>query len=74
MEWFAYKIKVDDSTNVDLENGHYPDWNFNTFNQAFLLVFVVLTVDLWSEKYFKYYRAVGGALSSIFFLTLIIVG
>ena len=74
MEWFAYKVKLNSSYELDMENGSYPDENFNTFWQAFLIVFTVLTGDGWSSKYYSYYRNVSGPLSSIYFLSLLIVG
>jgi hypothetical protein len=36
MEWFAYKVRFDDDFRIDLsENGNFPDFNFNSFFDAF---------------------------------------
>lgn len=37
-------------------------------------MFTVVSGDNWNEKYYLYYRTVSPVLSSIFFLSLIIVG
>ena len=75
MELFAYKAKFNKDDEVDLsDNGEYTNYNFNTFLEAFLSVFVVLTGDQWSVVYFDHYRAVGGVIASFFFLSLVIVG
>jgi uncharacterized membrane protein len=75
MEWFAYKAKFNDQGEVDdSENGVYMDTNFNTFLEAFLTVFVLLTGDKWTLIYYKYYRATGPVISSIYFLSLMLVG
>ena len=74
MEWFAYKVKYDSEGNLDLENGTFSDDNFNTFLQAFLMVFAVLTGDGWSDRYYRYYKLVNPIISSIFFVSLLVVG
>ena len=75
LEWFAFKVKFNANDEVDLsENGHYPDFNFNTFLQSFLTVFTVLTSDGWHDIYFRHYVAAGRALSTIFFISLMIIG
>ena len=55
MELFAYKLKFNAKGEFDMENGEYPDANFNTIYQSFFIVFEVLTTDGWSEKYYRYY-------------------
>ena len=52
MEWFAYKVKINDNNELDPSGDRYPDANFNTFLQSILSVFVVLTSDYWNEIYF----------------------
>ena len=75
MEFFAHKAKFDENNKLDLsENGRYIDFNFNNFLQGFLTVFIVLTGDQWSEIYYRHYRAVGGVVSSFYFLSLMLVG
>ena len=74
MEWFAYTLRYNSDGEVDLENGDFPDANFNTFYQSFFIVFEVLTVDGWSDKFFRYFRHTNSFLSTIYFLSLIILG
>jgi hypothetical protein len=74
MEWFALKIKYNDNNEIDFsENASYLDSNFNTFFDAFLTVFVVLTGDSWTDIYYRHERGVK-YLSSFFFLSLVIIG
>lgn len=75
MEIFAYSVKFDKDWRIDMENGKYPDRNFNTFLDAFTTVFIVLTNDVWTSIFVDYYRAVGnGEAAIIFFISLIIIG
>jgi hypothetical protein len=76
MELFAYKVKFDsDNDPIPVtQDGTYPDSTFNTFIEALYSVFIVLANDGWSTIYFDHYRAVGGASSTIFFLTLLSFG
>jgi hypothetical protein len=74
MEIFAYKAKFLPDGTLDMVNGHTPYANFDEFINAFTTVFVVLTNDGWSAIYYNYYRAVGSTVSTIFFITLIIIG
>eukprot|EP00347_Sterkiella_histriomuscorum_P013361 403365010 len=74
MEMFAFKAKFNSAGLIDMENGIDPPSNFNNFLEAFTTVFVVLTNDGWSGIYFNYYRATGSIVSTIFFLSLIIIG
>lgn len=37
-------------------------------------MFIILTGDSWTTAYYDHYRAVGGAISSLYFLSLIMVG
>jgi hypothetical protein len=75
MEWFSYKAKFNKNNELDFgENGAWIDSNFNTFLEAFLTVFSCLTGDNWSQVYAMHYVAAGPLLSTLFFLTLIIVG
>lgn len=72
MEWFAYKVPFIGDPNPT--QATYIDSNFNTFLEAFLSVFVVLTGDTWSNTYYQHFRAVGGVVSTFFFLSLMLVG
>jgi hypothetical protein len=74
LELFAYKAKFNSLGQIDLENGDDPIIHFNNFFNSLSTVFIVLTNDGWSAIYFNYYRTVGGAVSSAYFITLIIIG
>jgi hypothetical protein len=73
MEVFAYKAKFTNG-DPDIENGSFPNSNFNYFLEAFTSVFIVLANDGWTVIYFNYYRAVSGGISTFFFVTLLIFG
>ena len=73
MEVFAYKVRLNGAGNIDPE-GDFPNSNFNNFLEAFTSVFIVLANDGWSVIYFNHYRAVNGAVSTIFFLSLLVFG
>jgi hypothetical protein len=74
MEIFAYKAKFLEDGSIDLAYGHSPPANFDEFLGAFTTVFIILTNDGWTDIYFNYYRTVGSAVSTIFFITLILIG
>ena len=74
MELFAYSCKVTSSDAIDMINGSYPNNNFNSFYQAFLTVFVLLTGDSWSSIMLDFYRATNPALALTFFLAFMILG
>jgi hypothetical protein len=74
MEWFAFKVKLDADGALDMENGSYPEANFNTFHESLIHVFGVVTGDTWSPKYYRYYRATGGITASFFYISLTVLG
>ncbi len=51
-----------------------PLYNFDTFLDSFVSVFVVLTGENYSGIYYDYYRSLGPFTSSLYFLSLIIIG
>jgi hypothetical protein len=51
-----------------------PDSNFDNFFDALLTVFIVFANDGWTTIYFNYYRTVGAAKSTLFFITLVVLG
>ena len=73
MELFAFKM-----TEVKDDNFFDPDYyyhsNFNTFIDAFLSVFIVLGNDGWTRIYIDHYRATDSLISTVYFLSLIIIG
>lgn len=75
MELFAYRAKLDPDTNyVDLENGESPTFNFDNFLNSFSLVFIILTNDGTSAIYYNHYRSVSALNSTIFFVSLVLIG
>jgi hypothetical protein len=84
MEMFAHTLrftvdnkKVDyfDNTLGDLSLFRSkPDSNFDSFWNGTLLVFIVLANDGWTTIYFEYFRVVGGSISTLFFVSLVILG
>ena len=51
-----------------------PDSNFDTFWAATVSIFIVFANDGWSTIYFDYYRVTGRLGSSLFFISLVILG
>jgi len=82
MELFAYKVKFDEDDwpiqggdeSIGQMEGTYPDSTFNTFLEAFVTVFIVLANDGWSTIYINHYRATGWLKSTVFFVSLLIIG
>jgi hypothetical protein len=75
MELFAYRVKFNDDNYLDLgPDGKYPDSTFNTFLESFLSVFIVLANDGWTEIYFNHYRSTDPVASTLYFITLLVIG
>lgn len=74
MELFGYRVKINADDEIDLVNGTFPDSHFNTFSDAFISVFIVLAIDGWSTIYFNHFRAVSVVASTIYFISLYIIG
>ena len=75
LELFAYKAKINLDTNaIDLVDGVSPVFNFDTFLNSFSLVFIILTNDGQAAVFYNYYRAVGPAPATIFFVLLVVIG
>ena len=76
MELFAFKVKFNPITNaVDFgPNGIYPQSNFNTPLRAFLSVFIIFAADDWSNIFYDHYRATDPISTSIYFVSLLIIG
>jgi Ion transport protein len=73
LELFAHRAKFVDSQ-LDLENGEAPKYNFDKFINSFTTVFIVLTNDGISTIFYDYYRAVGAIAAILFFISLVIIG
>jgi len=67
-------VRFNEDDEVDLRGGEYPDSTFNTFWESFISVFITLANDGWTTIYFNHYRAKGGVLSSLYFVSLILIG
>lgn len=75
LELFAYKAKLNpDTTELDPINGVSPAFNFDNFLNSFSLVFIILTNDGQAAVYYNYYRAVGAAAATVFFVLLVLIG
>ena len=74
MSLFAFNAKFDENGNVDSIHGTEKQINFDNFFNAFVTVFIILTNDGWSSIYYDYYRSVGPIASTLYFVTLIIIG
>ena len=74
-ELFAERSKFDLSLNIiDLKNGKSRGFNFDTFQNSFVTVFITLTDDNIGSFFYNEYRAVGAASTTIFFVLMIIIG
>ncbi len=71
---FAFKLKYNSKHVLDLENGSYPDSTFNTFLEGFVTVFIVLANDGWTTIYLNLYRTVGSGISTIYVISLLLMG
>ena len=84
MELLSFKLKMTrlDKPVLYFEEGNpevsaihsVPDSNFDSFFNATIAVFIVLANDGWTDIFFDYYRTVGPVSSSIFFVSLVILG
>lgn len=87
-ELFAAKLSFDDDGRPILDAydygrdnivGNIPDWNFNSFSNSVISVFIVLANDGWSSIYFDHarvFREDSGSIAVplIFFISLIMIG
>lgn len=76
MELFAERAKFVNDKVVDPDGaiGNSLDTNFDSFLWSFTTVFVVLTEDGWSNIFQQHFRAVNNFKSTVFFISLYIVG
>ena len=83
LELFSRKLSFDDDGKPipnDYDNGlnnmrgSVPDWNFNTFRDAFICVFIVIANDGWSPIYYDHVRSMHWLLPTVFFILLILIG
>ena len=51
-----------------------PHSNFDTFDQALISVFIVLANDGWTTVFFDQYRSDNPVTSSLFFISLVLLG
>jgi hypothetical protein len=74
LEMFSYQVAFNEQNEYDLENGTPPEANFNTFLSACTSVFIVLANDGWMDLYINHYRSRGKIISTIYFISLVIIG
>ena len=72
MELFAYKLPTD--KDIGFDDPIKRRSTFNTFIDSFFSVFIVLVGDGWTNIYFDHYRHIDIFTSSLFFMSLIILG
>lgn len=51
-----------------------PDWNFNSYFEGNLVNAILLANDGWTAIYFDYYRCLGGLITTLYFIPLVIFG
>jgi len=84
MDLFANTVRVnydnepipyfsENGENISL-NYSFADYNFDTFGDAAVTVFAVLANEDWSKIYFNHARVNGLGKSSVFFISLVIIG
>jgi len=71
MELFAHKVKLQETEDLPI---YLRRSNFNNLLEAFLTVFIVLANDGWTQIFVDHYRTTDSLLSSIYFISLIIIG
>ena len=83
LELFSKKLSFDDEgkpiqndydNGIDNTKGHVPDWNFNTFRDGFICVFIVIANDGWTPIYYDHMRSMNWVLPTVFFVSLITIG
>jgi len=72
MELFAYKLPT--HKEIGFDDPIKRRSTFNTFIDSFFSVFIVLVGDGWTNIYFDHYRNIDIFTSSLFFMSLIILG
>lgn len=72
MQFFAGKLKFDENDAYD-PNGKSPRYNFNTFFDASLLVFIILTGENWNEIMYDSMRSTS-IIACVYFIIVMIFG
>lgn len=65
MELYAYRVTAPEYQNVS---------NFNNLIDSFLTVFIVIANDGWSSVFFSHYRSTNPYSSTLYFVSLLIIG
>ncbi|CDW88224.1 voltage-gated ion channel superfamily [Stylonychia lemnae] len=73
LEIFSNQVKFNDDGELDLENGKSPRINFDTFFEAFMTIFIVLTGENWDAIMYDFTRA-KGPIAIFFFVTFVVIG
>ena len=72
MQFFAGKIKFNENAQPD-SNGKSPRYNFDTINEGFLSVFLLLTGENWNEMMYNAMRSTS-PLAALYFIIVIVMG
>jgi hypothetical protein len=73
MELFAHTVLLNEFGNLVEEGGTSPKSNFDSFFNAFITVFIILTGEDWNNIYYSYARD-NYFVSTVFFYSLIVFG
>ena len=73
MELFANRVKYNANDKYDLTDGTSPRENFDSFWNALLTIFIVLTGENWDSIMYSFARPFG-AEAVVFFVSFIIIG
>lgn len=74
IEFFANQARInrtDDS--IDYRTGQTPKFNFDSFLDSIVTMFVIFTNDEQTKIFYDYYRAVDPLVSSIFWISFVVI-
>ena len=72
MQFFAGEVRFDENDSPNSE-GDSPRYNFNTFDKAFLSVFIIFTGENWNEMMYDAMRSTS-AIACFYFIAVLVVG
>jgi Ion transport protein len=74
MDYFSHQAKFNAQNQLDHELGVSPMFHFDDFINSLFTVYVILTNDGQSIIYYNFYRAVGAAKSTVYWVAMVIFG
>ena len=74
MQMFAGKLKFDDESKYDLENGKSPRLNFDNLWNSFLTIFCILIGEDWNQIMYDGQRSTNKLMASVYFIVLVCLG